>query len=97
MWPEICSRSGNDIEGQSPEAYTKIPAHEDASGKALLFEVIERLSPRLREVLMLRYFNQMTYEQMSNILGLTEQAINGRLRRAKRKIAVYMKAKGFKP
>jgi RNA polymerase sigma-70 factor (ECF subfamily) len=80
-----------------PVADTTTPAHGDESGKALLYEAIERLSPRLREVLMLRYFNQMTYEQMSNILGLSEQAVNGRLRRAKQKIAVYMKAKGFKP
>lgn len=62
---------------------------------ALLAQAIEQLPLRLREVLMLRYFNEMTYQQMSRSLGLSEQAINGRLRRAKKKIAAYMKAKGF--
>ncbi len=65
-----------------------------ADHQVLLTEAIERLPLRLREVLMLRYFNEMTYQQMSNALGLSEQAVNGRLRRAKKKIAAYMKAKG---
>jgi len=63
--------------------------------QALLAQAIEALPPRLREVLMLRFFNEMTYQQMSSVLGLSEQAINGRLRRAKKKIAAYMKARGF--
>jgi RNA polymerase sigma-70 factor (ECF subfamily) len=61
----------------------------------LLDQAIEQLPLRLREVLMLRYFNEMTYQQMSSVLGLSEQAINGRLRRARKKIAAYMKARGF--
>ncbi len=68
-------------------------AHDDQH--ALLAQAIEQLPLRLREVLMLRYFNEMTYQQMSSALGLSEQAINGRLRRAKKKIAAYMKARGF--
>ncbi len=55
--------------------------------KTLLLDSMTRLPVHLREVLMLRYFDQQTYEQMSNILGLSEQAINGRLRRAKKKLA----------
>jgi len=62
---------------------------------ALLAQAIEQLPLRLREVLMLRYFNEMTYQQMSSALGLSEQAINGRLRRAKKKIAAYVKARDF--
>jgi len=37
----------------------------------------------------------MTYDQMSSVLGLSPQAINGRLRRAKKRIARTMKANGF--
>ena len=43
----------------------------------------------------LRYYNAMSYEQMSGVLGLSPQAINGRLRRARKKIARTMKANGF--
>jgi RNA polymerase sigma factor (sigma-70 family) len=62
--------------------------------KLLLLKSMEQLPVHLREVLMLRYFNQQTYEQMSSILGLSEQAINGRLRRAKKKLASQLKKHG---
>ncbi|MHC4439510.1 MAG: hypothetical protein ACYS3S_19305 [Planctomycetota bacterium] len=32
---------------------------------------------------------------MSRVLGISEQAINGRLRRAKRKMADYLRCNGF--
>jgi RNA polymerase sigma-70 factor (ECF subfamily) len=62
--------------------------------KLLLLKSMEQLPVHLREVLMLRYLNQQTYEQMSSILGLSEQAINGRLRRAKKKLASQLKKHG---
>jgi len=37
----------------------------------------------------------MSYEQMAAVLGATEQAIDGRLRRAKKKISEYLTRKGF--
>ena len=60
-----------------------------------LSKAVEVLPQHLREVLFLRYHSEMTYQQMSNVLGLTPQAINGRLRRAKRRIAARMKSNGF--
>jgi len=60
-----------------------------------LAKAVEALPRHLREVLFLRYHSEMTYQQMSNVLGLTQQAINGRLRRAKRRIAALMKSNGF--
>lgn len=53
------------------------------------------LSASAREVIYLRFYDGMSYEQISAILGLSEQAINGRLRRAKRKLADYLKREGF--
>jgi DNA-directed RNA polymerase specialized sigma24 family protein len=38
----------------------------------------------------------MSYEQMARVLGATEQMIDGRLRRAKRRIAAYLARKGFR-
>jgi RNA polymerase sigma-70 factor (ECF subfamily) len=58
-------------------------------------EAIGRLSDSAREVIYLRYYNGMTYEQISNVLEISEQAINGRLRRAKKKIANYLRHNGF--
>jgi RNA polymerase sigma-70 factor (ECF subfamily) len=49
--------------------------------------VIGKLPEHMREVIFLRYYNQMSYEQISEILGISEQAVNGRLRRAKKIVA----------
>ena len=69
--------------------------YQDDEQNAILAEVIQQLPQHLREVIFLRFYNEMSYEQMAAVLGATQQAIDGRLRRAKKKIAVYLKRKGF--
>jgi len=63
--------------------------------KAILAEALQQLPQHLREVVFLRFYNKMSYEQMAKALGATEQMIDGRIRRAKKKMAVYLKRKGF--
>ncbi len=58
-------------------------------------EAISKLSASAREVIFLRYYDGMSYEQISAVLGISEQAINGRLRRAKKKMADYLRRNGF--
>jgi len=58
-------------------------------------EAMSRLSNSAREVIFLRYYDSMSYEQISAVLGISEQAINGRLRRAKKKMANYLRRNGF--
>lgn len=48
-----------------------------------------------REPIILRYYDNMPYEQIAKVLGISQQAVNGRLIRAKRKIAKYLKRYGF--
>ena len=72
----------------------KIPDENDA--EVILEKALRNLSQELREVVFLKYYNEKSYEQMANILGITEQAIDGRLRRAKKIIAVYMERNGFR-
>ena len=64
--------------------------------EAILAKALKSLPQDLREVVFLKYFNEKSYEQMSKILGITESAIDGRLRRAKKNIAVYLEKNGFK-
>jgi len=68
---------------------------QDDEQKAALAEALGKLPQHLREVIYLRYYNEMSYEQMAAVLGATEQAIDGRLRRAKKKISAYLTRKGF--
>ena len=59
-------------------------------GTEAVKEAIDKLSAAARELIYLRYYDGMSYEQISKVLGLSQQAINGRLRRAKKKIADYL-------
>jgi RNA polymerase sigma-70 factor (ECF subfamily) len=56
---------------------------------------IEQLSVSAREVIVLRYYNGLSYEEISSVLGISKPTINGRLTRAKQKIAMYLKRGGF--
>ncbi len=58
-------------------------------------KAISKLSASARELIFLRYYDGMSYEQISAVLGISEQAINGRLRRAKKKMADYLRRNGF--
>jgi DNA-directed RNA polymerase specialized sigma24 family protein len=47
-------------------------------------------------VIYLRFYDGLSYEKISAVLGISEQAINGRLRRAKKKMAEILRREGFK-
>jgi len=49
--------------------------------------VIETLPHKSRELIYLRYYDQLSYQKISRILGISQQAVNGRLRRIKKVIA----------
>ena len=70
-------------------------SRDDDSTAETIRKAISKLSVSAREVIFLRYYDGMSYEQISTVLGISEQAINGRLRRAKRKMAVYLRRNGF--
>ena len=57
---------------------------------------LNKLSNSSREVIYLRYYDGLSYDRISEVLGISEQAINGRLRRAKKKLAQILKREGFK-
>jgi RNA polymerase sigma-70 factor (ECF subfamily) len=48
-----------------------------------------------RELIVLRYFDGFSQARISEVLDISSQAVNGRLVRAKRKIAEYLKNNGF--
>ena len=67
--------------------------HDDAA--EVVRETLNRLSASAREVVFLRFYDGLSYEQMSAVLGISEQAINGRLRRAKKRMAEHLRHQGF--
>jgi RNA polymerase sigma-70 factor (ECF subfamily) len=56
---------------------------------------IDSLSPSEKELIVLRYYNKLSHEQMSAVLGLSRPAINNRLRRTRRKMAERLHRNGF--
>jgi RNA polymerase sigma-70 factor (ECF subfamily) len=97
----ICRNSANDIGRRQQKIYdadklSKLLAKQDNSPDTeAVREAVAGLVPEAREVIYLRYYDGLTYERISKVLGISEEAINGRLRRAKIKIAEYLKRSGF--
>lgn len=58
-------------------------------------EALNKLSASGREIIYLRFYDGLSYEQISSVLGISGQAINGRLRRAKEKLAQILRRQGF--
>lgn len=96
----ICRNTARDML-RSRKAIRSIegyPATGESNENAVCESVraaLNRLSAPAREVVFLRFYDGMSYEQISAVLGISEQAINGRLRRAKKKLAEYLRRDGY--
>jgi len=64
---------------------------QGSDGDGAIKQALTRLTPEARELVILRYYNNCSYEQISAVMGLSGPAINGRLTRAKKKLADYLK------
>jgi len=76
------------------DSATVVESQRDEAAESVR-EAISKLSSSAREVIFLRYYDGMSYEQMCEVLGLSRQAINGKLRRAKKKMADYLRRNSF--
>ena len=63
--------------------------------RRLIRRAIEQLPVSAKELIVLRYYNGLSYEEISSVLGISRPTINGRLTRAKRKMAKYLRRNGF--
>jgi RNA polymerase sigma-70 factor (ECF subfamily) len=81
----------------APDAYAKEARARSGDGRQMeaLDEALNRLPRNLREVVFLRFYNELSYRQMAQVLGVTPGSIDGRLRRAKKRIAAYLTKRGF--
>jgi RNA polymerase sigma-70 factor (ECF subfamily) len=65
------------------------------SDEKLIRRAIEQLPESAKELVVLRYYDGLSYEQIGSVLGISKASINGRLTRAKRKMANYLRRNGF--
>ncbi len=59
--------------------------HEDVG--APVRHAVSRLSSAHREVVYLRYYSCLSHDQIAGALGITTQAVHGRLQRARRELS----------
>jgi len=76
--------------------HSRLPdSRTESSDNQAVRQAIDSLSPAEKELIVLRYYNNLSHQQMSAVLGLTRPAINNRLSRARRKMANYLQRNGF--
>jgi RNA polymerase sigma-70 factor (ECF subfamily) len=77
----------------------RLPSSQAQSEQNLFADEVRRivwqLRRRDREPIVLRYYDNLSYEQIAGVLGISLQAVHGRLIRAKRKIAKQLKRVGI--
>lgn len=88
------ARRENVMQHNDEPSRTEIKSQKDDSGDAVR-QALKKLTAPSRELVYLKYYDGLSYEQISKVLGISQQAINGRLRRAKRKMADYLRHNGF--
>lgn len=59
---------------------------EQENNDKVVRRIISKLPLKAREVIYLRFYNKLSYQEISNVLGISQEAVNGRLRRAKKLI-----------
>jgi len=97
----ICRNAAKDMARRkenyrTAEDLSMVAAKSDTDDTAeAVRKALSKISASARELIFLRYYDGMSYEQMSEVLDISEQAINGRLRRAKKKMADYLRRNGF--
>ena len=60
---------------------------KEAGDVEIVRSIIAELPVKMREIVFLRYNSQMSYQQIADVLGISQEAVNGRLRRAKKLVA----------
>ncbi len=97
---QICRNVAIDMgRGRRQTIYVQDPpAVQDEPQRDSSVEVVRRAiadpPEPMREVLILRYYDERSYRQISEVLGLSKSAINGLLTRAKRKLAKSLRRRG---
>ena len=60
--------------------------HHENDTVGIVREILFGLESGMRDVILLRYYNEMSYGQIAAMLGVSEEAVNGKLRRARARI-----------
>ncbi len=59
-------------------------------------EAVDSLPVMYREVVVLHYYSNMSYEEIESVLGISSDKVKGRLARARKQIQVHLENEGFR-
>ena len=92
----ICRNTARDIRRRTPRTVSlgerdlaAPPSSQDADLEAVRV-AMDRLPDQARELLHLRYRNELSYRQIGELLGISTQAVQGRLRRARNEVREHL-------
>jgi RNA polymerase sigma-70 factor (ECF subfamily) len=80
--------------GETMEAAPTRDAAEAAELNALIDRALVALTPGQREVVVLKYFSGLTYEEMADVLGIPGKTVKSRLFTARQRMAAILKVAG---
>jgi RNA polymerase sigma-70 factor, ECF subfamily len=66
------------------------PANDDDCRREQLYEALNHLSRSEREIIHLHYFSGLSHNDIARVLGISPQAVHGRMQRARRKLAIQI-------
>ena len=78
-----------------PEGLANERRSEDDEQSEAIRRAVSTLEPSERELIVMRYFDGFSQACISKVLDISPAAVNGRLVRAKRKLAQKLKREGF--
>ena len=80
----------------APENEPAVVSRDDTEAcREVIRRAVWSLRASERDLIVMRYFDGFSQRQISEVLDISSQAVNGRLVRAKRKIAKYLKRNGL--
>ncbi|MBN1844969.1 MAG: sigma-70 family RNA polymerase sigma factor [Sedimentisphaerales bacterium] len=80
---------------QLPRYVVSSPGQDNGQVEVMVSQALGRMDPASRELLILHYYNQMSYERIAAILDIPPQRVKSRLFRARRKMAICLDRLGF--
>jgi RNA polymerase sigma-70 factor, ECF subfamily len=92
----ICRHNATDMARRIPKAESLGDRDVPAKAASISVEVeavrdaIGHLPSDAKEIVYLRYYDELSYDRLSAVLGISEQAVNGRLRRARQTVREYL-------
>ena len=82
-------------EGLKSHEATPDEAYDEAERKAIIQKALMKLTPDYRSVIILRHYMDLSYEQMSVTLGITEKKVKSRLFSARQQLRELLLNKGL--